>query len=102
MSKLGIIYTVFKDVAECDRITHLLLSESLIKCANQGPAIKSSYVWNGVIETTQEIPCLIKCDQLNCGLVIARIAEEHSYEIPAIFEIKTGEVWTPYLDWIMS
>lgn len=66
------------------RISHSLLDQNLIACANILPRMVSLFAWNGEREEAQETGVLLKTNSAKLDEAIARLAELHPYEEPAI------------------
>jgi len=83
-------------------IAKVLVEGKLAACVNIIRNVFSIYSWKGNIEEDDEILLLIKTTEEKCDLIINKIKEIHSYELPECigFKIEKGSV--NYLDWIKS
>jgi len=61
-----------------------LLDEGLIACANMLPGMISVFAWNGERGESAEVGVLLKTDAALLERMIARLAELHPYDEPAI------------------
>ena len=100
MTGLVTIYSTFPNEEEAARITRLLVEERLAACANILGPCRSIYRWQGKIEDGGEVAALFKTKQGLAERLIARLAELHSYDVPAAvaWPIVTG--LPAYLAWI--
>ena len=78
------IWCPFADEAEARQISTRLLDEGLIACANILPPMTSIFRWNGEASESQEVGVLMKTGAARLEDAIARLAELHSYDSPAI------------------
>ena len=95
---IATVYAVFADAAEAERIAETVVTERLAACANILGPCRSIYRWPGVIERTEEVPALFKTAQPDA--LIARIAELHSYDVPAAVAWPVAQAHAPYADWV--
>lgn len=94
------VYAVFADGAEAERIGRTMIEERRSACVNILAPCRSIYRWEEVIETTSEVPALFKTTLEQADGLIARIAELHSYETPAIVSWPIGKLLANYGDWV--
>ena len=94
------VYAVFADAAEAERIGRALIDERLAACINILAPCRSIYRWQGQIETADEVPAILKTDAAQADALIARIAELHSYEVPAITVWPVHKALAAYADWV--
>lgn len=90
------------DLLLAKRIAHVLVEEHLAACVNLGGAVLSMYMWEGVLEGTEEIPLTIKTTIARAPQLLARLAQLHPYEVPEILVLPVSGGSTSYLDWCRS
>ncbi|MEZ4951224.1 MAG: divalent-cation tolerance protein CutA [Saprospiraceae bacterium] len=78
-----IFYTTHADEDSAKTICNQLLKEKLIACSNVFP-MKSDFSWQGEIQHENEMVAIMKTSNKLRKKVEKRIAELHSYEVPAI------------------
>lgn len=83
---MKLYYATFPDRDELDRIAELLLDERLAACVNSFP-IESLYWWEGEKEEADEVGAFFKTSDATAEQFVARLEEEHPYEVPEILEI---------------
>lgn len=98
--QLSLLYCTFPDEEEAIGISHQLLDDSLIACANILGSMTSLYKWKGKLEESQEIAVLFKTTSEKISQVIEVIQSLHSYETPAILEIPLGESAKAFTQWV--
>ena len=100
MTGLVTIYSTFPNEEEAARITRLLVEERLAACANILGPCRSIYRWQGKIEDGGEVAALFKTKQGLAERLIARLAELHSYDVPAAVAWPIVAGLPAYLAWI--
>ncbi|QDP20356.1 divalent-cation tolerance protein CutA [Sphingomonas xanthus] len=94
------VYAVFADAEEAKRIGRLMVEEKLAACVNVLGPCQSIYRWEGAIEEATECPALFKTTDAHADALIVRIAELHSYEVPAIMVWPIERIDDSYARWI--
>ncbi len=82
------------------RIAHMLVEEGLAACVNLGAAYLSMYMWEGRLESADEVPLTIKTTQAAVPALTARLAELHPYDVPEIVVIPVTGGAPSYLNWV--
>lgn len=80
----ALIWCPFPDNESAAAVAGVLLDEGLIACANMVGGIHSLFEWNGERSTARETGVLLKTNALALDRAIARLAELHPYDEPAI------------------
>jgi periplasmic divalent cation tolerance protein len=80
----ALIWSTFATETDAERAGSALLDEGLIACANLLPGVRSLYVWNDERGDGREVGALFKTDAGMLDRAVARLAELHPYETPAI------------------
>ena len=94
------VYAVFANQAEAESIGRTVVEERLAACINVLGLCRSIYRWQGKIETATEVPAILKTDAAHIDALIARIADLHSYAIPAIVVRSVHKALAAYADWV--
>jgi periplasmic divalent cation tolerance protein len=95
-----IIITNAPDRAIAQKIAQSLVEQKLAACVNILAECTSVYRWRGVVQTTSEVPLLIKTRAAIFTEVEAAIKRLHPYELPEIIAVSVGPGSGDYLDWI--
>ena len=93
------IYITAKDDEEARKIASSLVKEKLVACVNYFP-ISSIYRWKQSIENAEEVALIAKTRIDLVDLVIARVKELHSYEVPCVVSWIIEKGNQDYLNWI--
>ena len=99
---VAIVYTVFADVDEAKRIGRTLVEERLAACINILGPCTSIYRWDGAVAQSNECPAILKTTLELADTLIARLAELHSYEVPAITVWPTDRAHPAFALWVES
>jgi periplasmic divalent cation tolerance protein len=94
------VYAVFADAEEAERIGRTVVEERLAACANILPAIRSIYRWKGEIETADEVAAIFKTHHWRSDVLMERIAELHSHDVPCIVAWPIEKIVGSYADWV--
>ena len=79
----ALIWSPFASEDDAAKAAASLLDEGLIACANLVP-VRSLYVWQGERGEARECGALFKTSEGLLDKAVARLAEIHPYETPAI------------------
>jgi periplasmic divalent cation tolerance protein len=96
------VYAVFADADEALRIARLIIEEKLAACANILGPCRSVYRWRGAVEEAEEVAAIFKARADKAEKLTARIAELHSYDVPAITVWPIESAWPAYADWVAA
>ena len=94
------VYAVFADEQEACRIGGIVVEERLAACVNVLGPCRSIYRWQGKVETAAEAAAVFKARADKADALIARIAELHSYDVPAITIWPIDKALPAYADWV--
>jgi len=89
------------DVNESNGIARLLVEEKLAACVNVA-AVNSYFRWKGECCKEREALLIIKTEKSKVDMIITRIKEVHSYELPEIIALPIVAGYDKYLAWIES
>jgi periplasmic divalent cation tolerance protein len=98
--KIVSVYAVFADEQEACRIGGIVVEERLAACVNVLGPCHSIYRWKGKVEVATEAPAIFKAPADKADALVARIAELHSYDVPAIAIWPVEKAFPAYADWV--
>lgn len=96
------VYAVFGSPEEAQAIARTVVEERLAACANILAPCRSIYRWQGMIEEAAEVPALFKTRADTAQALIARIAELHSYDVPAAVAWPIANALPAYATWVQT
>lgn len=98
----ALIWCPFADEDTAASAARQLLAERLVACANILPAMRSIYAWQGEVSEGREVGVLFKTDAALLEPAIARLAEIHPYDTPAVLGWKIDGAAGPTAEWLGS
>ena len=102
MSEIGIWYVPVANKEEAKNISKALLSEKIAACVNILSSVDSFYMWEGKVESSQELILIIKSSLKLANKLSKRIKELHSYSIPAIIQLPIASINKEYQAWLLK
>ena len=97
-----IVQCACPDTAVAERIAIALVEARLAACVQQIPGMRSTYRWEGRIETASEVLLLIKTTADRLDAVTASVRELHPYELPELLAVEARGGLPAYLDWVIA
>lgn len=101
-SDVILVLTNLPDPASAETLAKTLVSGKLAACINLMSPCTSIYHWEGKIESSTEIPLLIKTTVAHYADVEATILNQHPYELPEILRVTVDGGLDVYLQWVAS
>ena len=96
------VYATFGSEEEARSVARTLVEEGLAACANILAPCHSIYRWHGRIEEASEVPALFKTRADAASALLARIAELHSYDVPAAMVWPIADALPGYEQWVVE
>jgi periplasmic divalent cation tolerance protein len=100
MSDAILVITNLPDEAAAQALAERIITERAATCINQLAACRSTYRWQGKIETAHEVPLLIKTTTSAYSRLEKLILDAHPYELPEIIAIPISGGLPAYLNWV--
>lgn len=100
MSGLALVYAVFPDRENAERMAHSAIKDGLAACVNILSPCTSIYEWEGNVEESTEFPVIIKTTAARVDALIERIEAMHPYEVPAILSWPIVRAPQPFVKWV--
>jgi len=100
--RILLILTNFPDETSARKLAKILVEQRLAACVNILQGCTSIYRWQGQIETTGEIPVLIKTTREQYKAVEQIIKSQHPYELPEVIAVPLDNGLPAYLQWITN
>ena len=80
-------------------LSHALVDEKLIACANRFP-VQSIYRWQDNVENEAEVMLVCKTLASNLDALVKRVKVLHAYDVPEIIALPILGGSKDYLDWV--
>ena len=100
MTEIVSVYATFASDEEARRVARILVEERLAACANILAPCHSVYRWQGEIEEAAEVSAIFKTRGEVASTLLARIAQLHSYDIPAAVVWPIADSLPDYAKWV--
>jgi periplasmic divalent cation tolerance protein len=101
MSGIVSLYATFADADEAARIGRTLVEERLAACVNILGTCRSIHRWQGEVEEAEEVAAIFKTVAGQAPRLIERIAELHSYDVPAAVAWPIADALQSYRSWVV-
>lgn len=102
MDSIATVYAIFASADEAQRIGRAMVEGGHAACVNILAPCQSIYRWQGAVESAVETPALFKTASANAPLLAAKIAEMHSYDVPAITVWPIAHSPENYAQWVIA
>ena len=97
-----LVITNMPDVTSATVLAHAIIEQRAAACVNLLAPCTSVYRWDDRVETTTEIPVLIKTTKDAYAQIETLIRAMHPYELPEIISVPVSEVSSEYLSWVSA
>ena len=97
-----LVLTTVPDAATAERIARALVEERLAACVTALAPARSTYRWQGAVETAEEIPLLVKTTVAAWPALRERLRALHPYEVPEMLAGTVRDGWPAYLQWVAA
>lgn len=88
------------DAVSAQTLAQALVEVRLAACVQVLPGLRSTYRWQGRIESADEVFLLIKTWDDRLERLVATIRSRHPYELPEIMAVEAVGGLAPYLAWL--
>ena len=95
-----LVMTTFPTREKADQMAALLVEKRLAACVSVQSECRSVYRWQGVVETADEVPLLIKTSSTRYAALEAAIRARHPYELPEVIAVPITQGLPDYLAWV--
>ena len=95
-----VVFITTKNSAQAKKISHELIKEKLIACANIVQGVQSVFWWKKKVDQSQEVLLIVKTRQNLFPKLAKRVKALHSYQVPEIIALPILAGNPDYLKWI--
>ena len=99
-SGYAIIFITTSNEVEAQKLTDILLGKHRAACINFIEGVKSTYWWQGKLESARECLLIVKTRKSQIDEVARIVRENHSYSTPEVVAMPVIGGNPDYLDWI--
>jgi periplasmic divalent cation tolerance protein len=97
-----LVLTTVPDDATARRVAEALVGERLAACVTVLGAARSTYRWQGAVESADELPVLAKTTAARWPALRERLRALHPYDVPEMLAWRAADGWPAYLDWVRA
>ena len=97
-----LVLTNLPDRPAAEALANALIEARLAACVNILAPCRSIYRWQGVVDTADEVPLLIKTTETRYTALEAAIRALHPYELPELIAIPITHGLPGYLTWLAA
>ena len=97
-----VVTTSIDDAAAADGLATMVVEERLAACAQVGGPVRSTYRWEGSVESAAEWIVTMKTSSAALARLIERVRSVHSYETPEIVVTDVVDGDADYLAWVID
>lgn len=97
-----LVLTNLPDQPAAEALARALVEARLAACVNILAPCRSVYHWQDTVESTDEVPLLIKTTAACYPALAAAICAQHPYELPEIIAVPITHGLPEYLAWIAA
>lgn len=99
---MGLIVFVTVPREEAGKLSTILLKERVAACINVIDKVRSYFLWQGKIDTSEESLLVIKTTSESFDSLKRAVEKNHPYDIPEIAAVNIERVNPEYLNWLRS
>ena len=97
-----LVFTNCPDIASAETIALALIKAGLAACVSIQAPCRSVYEWQGTLESTEEIPLLIKTSAERYLELQDSLKALHPYSVPELIAVPITQGLPAYLDWLKT
>jgi periplasmic divalent cation tolerance protein len=87
---------------EAEKLAHVIVESRLAACVSQVAGVKSTYWWQGKVETAQEHLLIAKTLKPKVKDLVKAVKKNHSYKVPEVIALRIKDGNKDYLKWIQE
>ena len=97
---ISIVYSAIPDYDTAHTIAKALVQSKMAACVQIMPPMTSLYLWEGNLQSSQEVLLVAKCPKEMYPKVESEIKKLHPYTLPEIIRVDVADGLTGYLEWV--
>jgi periplasmic divalent cation tolerance protein len=95
-----LVMTTCGSPADADALATALVESGQAACVNRLDSVRSTYRWDGAVETDDEVLVLIKTTEAGVTAVRETVHAMAKYELPEFLTVRVEGGSAAYLDWL--
>lgn len=101
-SAFVVVLVTVPDAACGEKIARALVTERLAACVNRVGPLRSTFRWNGELDTAAEHLLVIKARASAFARLRARVERLHPYDVPEVIALPLVRGAEEYLRWLAA
>lgn len=97
-----LVLTTLPAEVEVDAFVRPLIEAGVAACVSVLPPMRSTYRWQGAIETAEERQLIVKTTRGRLTEVQAELSARHPYEVPELLVVQVIGGGEAYLRWVRA
>jgi len=97
-----LVLTTCGSAADADALAAALVESRQAACVSRLDPVRSTYRWQGAVETAQEVLVLIKTTEERLDAVRATVHAQTAYELPEFLAVRVDTGSRDYLSWLAA
>jgi periplasmic divalent cation tolerance protein len=97
---IQLVLTTVANAQQADDLAQTLVRSALAACVTQLPKAKSTYTWDGKLETSDEILLLIKTHANKLQELKVWLESHHPYDCPEVLAFNAVDGLEAYMHWV--
>jgi len=102
MEEYIVVYITAASKTQAMDIANRLVEEKLAACASIVDNVTSVFRWNNAVDIAQEAQIIVKTRRELFSLLVNRVKQLHSYQVPEIIALPIVAGSDDYLSWIKN
>lgn len=102
MNALMLVYVTFPSIESARQIGTVLVEKQLAACVNFIPGVESLYLWQGKLESSNEVLAMFKTSKAHYPRFTEELKTAHPYQVPEIIAVTPESVDPDYLNWALA
>ena len=86
--------------SEAEALARSLVEDRVAACVNILPGVRSTFRWEGKVETAEESLLLLKVSAAGSEGLPAEVAARHPYDVPEVLLLDIAAGLPAYLSWV--
>jgi periplasmic divalent cation tolerance protein len=95
-----IVFCTCPDRTSAEALAQSLVEQRLAACVSVLPGVRSTYRWQGEVESADEVQLQIKTTRARFDALRGAVQAAHPYELPELIAVEAAAGLDRYLDWI--
>ena len=97
-----LVLTTCGSAADADALAAALVDSKQAACVSRLERVRSTYRWEGAVETDDEVVVLIKTTEARLAAVQDTVHAMAKYELPEFLTVRVESGSAAYLSWLGS